>query len=384
MVLNGTNRHRELGLKVEEAFASRSWVGALSQPLCWTLAILTTHLADRAPVLMWTAFATLSAFTALRLILLARMHHIYASNPHRWQILHTATILGSFAIWGLVPGWSIRTYGYHNEDTLVLLFYHAAISFAMVNTLIHDFRLMKVGAGMLFAPVLIAQLFFGGPARWAPFAAFVFYLVFLLSQGKRLTLAYRQQIHDNHDLAVLAHSDHLTGLPNRRSMNEALERSLREAREQDTHVAVLYIDLDGFKRINDNLSHRVGDLFLSEVAARLTERMRGAGFVARLGGDEFAALVMDASPEIAAGIAAEILDITREPVFIENHRLESSASIGISLFPEDADDADHLMRAADHAMYDAKASGKDRVCFFRSSASLALELNNLPASKLVR
>jgi diguanylate cyclase (GGDEF)-like protein len=371
MVLNSTKREREAALKVEQDFAARSRIGAWSQPLCWMLVMTTTHLLDRAPVLIWVVFGLLITLTALRLIVLSHMPLIYASNARRWHTLHTAFILATFAIWGLVPAWSIQAYGYHNEDTLVLLFYHAAISFAMVNLVIHDLTLMKVGAGLLFVPVLSAQLFFGGADRWAPLIAFIFYLVFLITQGMKLHIAFRQQISDNDELAVLAHHDHLTGLPNRLSINEALERFIREARKSRRQIALLYIDLDGFKLINDRFSHRVGDLFLTEVATRLTARMRQKAFIARLGGDEFAALVPDASPEIAAGVAAAILDIAREPFVIEGHTLEYSASIGVSLFPDDAEDPDHLMRAADHAMYEAKTSGKDRICFLHSSTVAA-------------
>jgi diguanylate cyclase (GGDEF)-like protein len=364
-VLNSTKRHIDAVQKVQEDFAARSQLGALAQPLCWTLVLLTTHFRERAPVVIWTAFALLIALSGLRFFLVRNRSCMSAEHP-RCRAIHTAVIVGSFAIWGLVPAWSIQAFGYHSEDTLVLLFYHAAMSFAMVNLLIHDIKLMKLCAAFLFVPVLVAQLVFGGPDRWAPLAAFAFYLSFLLSQGGRLHSAFLQQISDNEELALLAHHDHLTGLPNRLSMNLALDRAIREARQSGTQVALLYIDLDGFKLINDSLSHRVGDLFLTEVAARLTTRLRQNAFIARLGGDEFGALLTGASGR-AAAIAAGILEMAHEPLSIEGHTLEYSASIGISFFPDDADDPDHLMRAADHAMYQAKTHGKDQVCFFDSS-----------------
>jgi len=388
MALNGTNRRRDFTQRVEVDFASRSQFGALAQPICWTFVILTTHLSQLMPVLIWGSFALLTTLTVLRMILIRRMPRLYAANPKRWQVLHNALVLASFAIWGVVPSLTIQAFGYHNEETLTLLFYHAAISFAMVNLTIHDLRLMRTTAGILFVPVLISQLLFGGPARWAPFFAFIFYVLFLLGQGKRLNLAYRQQVSDNDNLAVLAHNDYLTGLPNRLSMNDALERSLREANERGTQVAVLYMDLDGFKLINDSLSHRVGDLFLVEVANRLAGLINDGCLVARLGGDEFAALITDASAGSAAGFAADVLNMARKPVLIESHKLQYSMSIGVSLYPGDAGSADHLMRAADHAMYEAKTTGKDRICFFKApdntpmrppatEASVERDLNSL-------
>ena len=179
----------------------------------------------------------------------------------------------------------------------------------------------------------------------------------------------------------LAHHDLLTGLPNR----GVAERRLREAMQQSTRtgqpVAVLFIDLDRFKTINDSLGHQTGDALLKLVAQRLRESIRDADVVSRFGGDEFVVLLngVTGSGE-ALQIAQRLLAALRAPCLIETLELNVSCSIGIAMFPDDAADMDELMRHADTAMYQAKASGRDSVYFFtrdlndRAQQKLQIEL----------
>jgi diguanylate cyclase (GGDEF)-like protein len=193
--------------------------------------------------------------------------------------------------------------------------------------------------------------------------------------GRKLNRAYWRQISDNHDLAMLALHDNLTGLPNRRGMGDMLDRSLAEAQERGRRVAMFYVDFDGFKQINDVHSHRVGDLYLREVAQRLARCVKDRGLVARLGGDEFTAVITDGVDlEKVMETANEVLLAAREPLVIEGKQLACTVSIGVSLFPDHASDADHLLRVADQAMYAAKTSGKNRICFQMALNSAATDL----------
>jgi len=163
----------------------------------------------------------------------------------------------------------------------------------------------------------------------------------------------------------LAYHDPLTGLANRRCFIERLEKSLGESAQSGRQLAVLFIDLDQFKQINDSFGHGVGDELLVAVAARLTERMRLVDMLARLGGDEFVCL-MERLPgeDDAAAAAGEIIDAI-EPVFrLGGHELFLSASVGISLFPRDGASVLELLRNADTAMYRAKASGRGQFHFY--------------------
>ncbi|HET9576327.1 MAG TPA: EAL domain-containing protein [Usitatibacter sp.] len=157
-----------------------------------------------------------------------------------------------------------------------------------------------------------------------------------------------------------AYHDALTGLPNRVLFRDRVEQALAIARRhEDPHVAVMFLDLDRFKFINDSLGHKVGDLLLKEVARRLKESVRESDTVARLGGDEFTVLL----PEIAGiggveSVAQKILEATRQPYRLGDKDLNVTTSIGIAMFPQDGKDVDTLMKNADTAMYHVKGQGR--------------------------
>ena len=361
------SRQDDLARKMQEDLASRSLQGTWGQPFALLMVFVTTDAPGRTPVLVWSSSAVLAALTVLRLVLLKRMHVLYPRNPHRWEFVHLTAIMGCAGLWGALAAFALWAYGYHDQTTLVILLCHAAIALGLVTLLVHDLRLMRIGLALLYAPQITSQLLFGAHGRWGPLVTIVAYLIYIATQGKKLNEAYLRQIKDNCDLATIAHHDYLTSLPNRLYMDEMLEESITGARRTGGQVALLYIDLDGFKQINDRFSHRVGDLFLCEIARRLTKGIHSDGVAARLGGDEFTILVKECpSVKRAVEISERVLRLAREPISIEGHSLSFSASIGVSLFPADANVADHLVRAADQAMYAAKTSGKNRVCFFDS------------------
>jgi diguanylate cyclase (GGDEF)-like protein len=165
-----------------------------------------------------------------------------------------------------------------------------------------------------------------------------------------------------HELRRLAYTDRLTGLPNRALFHDRLEQALLMARRHDTPVAVLFLDLDRFKIINDSLGHEIGDKVLMSVGQRLRECIRAEDTLARLGGDEFAILL----PEIANRhdsylVTDKCLAALSGPELIDGHELTVNVSIGVATFPQDGADVQHLLRSADAAMYRAKARGGGRV-----------------------
>jgi diguanylate cyclase (GGDEF)-like protein len=165
--------------------------------------------------------------------------------------------------------------------------------------------------------------------------------------------------------AFLSRHDLLTGLANRVVFETAFQHAISVARAEKTHVAMILLDLDRFKPINDTLGHAVGDLFLKEVSTRLRVAVRRQDTLARLGGDEFAILMPGLRTRADVELLAQnILHKLREPYFIDQFELAGSASIGISLFPEHGDDAATLHRLADLAMYRCKAQNKDQYAIF--------------------
>ena len=168
-------------------------------------------------------------------------------------------------------------------------------------------------------------------------------------------------------IEFLAMHDTLTQLPNRAYLVERLDGVLALARRKQHQAAVLFLDLDKFKNVNDLLGHHVGDSLLREVAIRITATVRDSDVVARLGGDEFIIVLSDiASSDDAAAVAAKLIEAVSEPYLLEHHRLNVSPSIGISVFPTDGVTTDELVRHADAAMYHAKESGRANYQFFTS------------------
>ncbi len=152
--------------------------------------------------------------------------------------------------------------------------------------------------------------------------------------------------------------DHLTGLPNRARFNERLGGVLRRAQLDDHRTALLLMDLNRFKDVNDSLGHEVGDRLLVELARRLSRRLRNCDTIARLGGDEFAVLITDVDSEARVlGVAERLVELCAEPFDLGDCRLEVGASVGVAIAPEHTDDPPALVRLADAAMYRAKASG---------------------------
>ncbi len=198
-----------------------------------------------------------------------------------------------------------------------------------------------------------------------------------IAMGKNLS-SYARQIED------LAFRDALTGLPNRRQFMERLEAAIGLAQRSGRSVGLVFLDIDNFKLINDSLGHQPGDELLKEVAQRLCWATRAADYVgrpvatdpgslvARLGGDEFIVMLAELKDRRAAASAARRLqEKLRDPFRIAGHELHVTASIGVSVFPTDADTAEGLIRGADAAMYKAKASGRNSVQFYSEELNAA-------------
>jgi diguanylate cyclase (GGDEF)-like protein len=165
----------------------------------------------------------------------------------------------------------------------------------------------------------------------------------------------------------MATHDSLTGLHNRASMTDALEHAVSKARRGGESLAVLFIDLDGFKSVNDTLGHATGDQLLREIAQRLRARVRQSDLVARLGGDEFVVMVETVSDRTGLQLLADkILTAIAEPMQLQGHEVTVTASIGISVFPDDGSDVSTVLANADIAMYRAKALGHNRVTEYSS------------------
>jgi len=170
----------------------------------------------------------------------------------------------------------------------------------------------------------------------------------------------------------LATHDALTGLPNRALFHDHLRHALAQARRKKSRIALLFIDLDNFKTINDTLGHDVGDDLLKQAAIRMKEVVRDVDTVARLGGDEFTAILMDADIEVANQVAQRVINDLSASFEVNGSPLFVSASVGVAFYPDDGTDSAMLIKAADTAMYRAKEQGRSRVEFFKPDMHVRL------------
>jgi diguanylate cyclase (GGDEF)-like protein/PAS domain S-box-containing protein len=172
-------------------------------------------------------------------------------------------------------------------------------------------------------------------------------------------------------LAHSAHHDFLTGLPNRKLLNDRVSQAILSATRYMNKVAVLFLDLDGFKHINDSLGHSIGDRVLQSVAKRLVDSVRGSDTVSRQGGDEFVVLLSEVEHSEGVAIAARrLLQVGAEPHSIGQHELYVTACIGVSIYPDDGLDVETLIKNADTAMYQAKENGRQTYQFFKPAMNV--------------
>jgi diguanylate cyclase (GGDEF)-like protein len=170
--------------------------------------------------------------------------------------------------------------------------------------------------------------------------------------------------HANQELQFLALHDNLTKLPNRALLEDRFEQEVRNAKRQETRFSVLFLDLDGFKQINDAFGHHAGDALLVAVSDRIRENIRARDTLARIGGDEFVVLANTNEPADAAHLAKKLVDEIGKPFVVVGHEIRVSASIGIAMYGGAEQEQEDLLRNADAAMYHAKSVGRNSYCFF--------------------
>lgn len=206
----------------------------------------------------------------------------------------------------------------------------------------------------------------------------------LSKRNDELNRAVKEVTQTKDRLRKLAYYDSLTALPNRRLFTEQLDLLLRMSKRSNEMLALLFLDLDNFKRINDSLGHSAGDLLLREVAKRLARCLRDSDLighyvetgseidVSRLGGDEFTVVLNNLDDATSAAVVAQrVIDSLTHPITIEGHELVVTPSVGIALAPNDAENVDELLKAADTAMYAAKSAGKNSYVFYTADMDKA-------------
>ena len=239
----------------------------------------------------------------------------------------------------------------------------AILGAALVWMLLADGDIYNIGAIL----IIVSIYYFGSTAyRYANnFREVILKEHMLKDYLSEQEKAQNKIIEQKDILDYQAHHDTLTDLPNRVLFNDRLSQGIEGAKRNSTTLALCFIDLDNFKVINDSLGHNIGDEVLKDVTIRLKETIRSHDTLARWGGDEFTIIIEDLNDAQGASVIAQkILNSLKDPFLIDNHTLYISSSIGISLYPQDANDSESLIKYSDSAMYKAKDEGKNNFKFY--------------------
>ncbi|NNJ91161.1 MAG: EAL domain-containing protein [Gammaproteobacteria bacterium] len=298
----------------------------------------------------------------------------------RWRIIFSISVITTGLVWGVFQAVNVFLYE-DSKFTLITLMFTIGIAGGSAISLFIWKSLAQLYLLTLFLPSIAISLFNWSTLSLGVIFAFTAYYIFLHVQIGRSNKEYWISLYQNkllkiqsqiiesqakEEIQYLARHDTLTGLLNRYSFDERLEQALHQASRQKTFLAILAIDLDKFKRVNDSAGHHVGDKVLSEVSERLKiAARRDSDMIARIGGDEFNVVLSDVkTATIITLISNKIIDLLNKPFTVNNSNFHIGGSIGISVFPKDGKEKAALLRNADLALYHAKHSGRNQYQFF--------------------
>ena len=324
---------------------------------------------------LWFASCFISCALVVIIDQRFRVSNIDIHNANRWLLSRFCVGAIVALHFGLTPYLLPASASLHHEMFLFI------IVTGMVSLSSSGYTLMPahylVLSGFSVLPFVVYFLFTAGYLHDLMLSLAILWPVLVLAKALRVSkaaihaLSINQKLIDEasehektkEQLKRMATHDTLTGLPNRRLLQERLELILAQARRYNRCVCVMFLDLDGFKSINDTYGHRAGDETLRQTADRLRRLSRESDIVARLGGDEFVLVITEISDKVNDPIvfAQRILKTVAEPIVFDNDiRIHVGISIGIALYPDDGLDVDRLMVGADQAMYNAKKDGKNQ------------------------
>ncbi len=354
------------------------------------LALVQRSVISQPLISLW--FGTLLAITLLRLGLYHGFRHRgYTADATHWFKLFLIGVLGSGLIWG-----SSAYLLFPQDDPahqLFVIFVVGGMSAGAVTTLAASFLALLFFLLPAMGPVIFRLYQLDAPLSDIMSAMLLLFLIMISIAARRsrtliMESLQRRYQHQRTEAAMehQAHHDSLTELPNRRLLVRRLEQEISRSRRHRYLAAVLFIDIDRFKTINDSLGHSVGDCLLREVALRLKRNVREEDTAARLGGDEFVIILSELGnndtlvARKTQRLAEKIENLLSEPYEIEGHTLHVTPSIGIAMFPIDDADAEEVLKQSDIAMYRAKQLGRNTIQFYlpamQQAAKKRLDIEN--------
>ncbi|NOR70773.1 MAG: EAL domain-containing protein [Methylomarinum sp.] len=339
------------------------------------LGFMQWDVVSHTTILIW--FAVTNGLSLSRLWLFIKFRKLDSEQPvaSGWYHLTVASGVVSGATWGAAAIWLFPT-----EDIVhqtFLAFVLAGMCAGAASTL-SPIILSLIGfLLMTMVPLIVQFLLVGTPIAYAMCVMSVLFMMMIMTAARRLNMTLKESVVMRHEQELSkevifrqAQFDELTDLPNRRMIMKRLKQDLSHAVRHNHTGAMLFLDLDHFKTINDSLGHAIGDELLKEVSKRIQKRLRDEDVVGRLGGDEFVIImseVGDTQDEASANaqdLAEGILNLFADPFIAKGHELHIAASIGVVLFPLADYSPEDLLQKSDVAMYEAKAAGRNKIRFF--------------------
>jgi len=328
-------------------------------------------------ILIW--FLAVNLFSVIRIVIHKRFTALDTEQkiPDIWHTIPLVTSIISGALWGST---AIFLFPAHDIAHQVFLAFVLAGMCAGAVTTLSAFKAASYSYILLtLAPLIIRFFLENSEIVFSMAMMTVLFTGMLIITSKNLNQTIRESLTIRHQRRIdektihyQANYDMLTDLPNRRLLSKRLNHEIKRAGRHHHFGAVLFLDIDHFKTINDSLGHAVGDELLKQIAQRIKKRIRDEDTVARLGGDEFIILIAEASDDMttasdnAENIATEILQLFHEEFNIDEHIIHTSVSIGISLFPLGETSSDTIIQKADVALYEAKEDGRNTARLFYS------------------
>jgi diguanylate cyclase (GGDEF)-like protein len=371
---------------LKQLTASNGFTVVNSTMLACILAYVLRNLIPMATIAVWlTAFISLN-IARFFLMFNYKRHLPVSSLEVDKQLFHFRVgLIASAFLWGLA---SVFMYPANAPlHQMFLIFMLAGLSAGAVVSYAVDFISAATFVLLILIPILI-RIFLGeGEIALAMTISIALYIIYMVISIRKVNHNLLETISARYDaderekeVRLLAFYDVLTSLPNRRLMQDRLNHALAMSARTGRGGALLFLDLDNFKTLNDTLGHDMGDLLLKQVAERLVSCVRASDTVARLGGDEFTVMLEDLGGDSAQAlaqvevVAKQIIASLNLPYQLSVHQYHSTASIGVAMFGDDGSTHEDLLKNADKAMYLAKKSGRNAV---RYTSQKMLEIANL-------
>ena len=343
----------------------RGTIACFIYVFAWLLLEVFYGLSDEYPRLMVSGYILFGGFGAFRALLSMRFDDWYNYDPVLWYHAYQIAVLGLGISWMVLSIYLMLDLLPEKPLGYLLALMTSGYLWGGVMTLFSHLRFQRLYIFILTVPVMVVCVWVGDTSTLFMGLLYLMASAYLYSGGKRIHDQYYDSLAANQRLEVMATTDQLTGIPNRRAFNNYIDTALRYAGRNNQRLLVMMLDVDHFKGYNDHYGHGSGDSCLQAIACAIKSRIqRSTDLVARYGGEEFIAVVSDVTYDSGVGMVQSILDVVTElSLPHENSSVSPNVTISIGaviIKPKGDEDPDHIIEQADRALYRAKSEGRNK------------------------